>query len=167
MRNKKILLAAVLGAAGLAMMAVSGCKSVTTVTQDRNGNSITNTTKMFDTNRVDRVANQAAIEGTTEVLNSHPEWRPQFQQAEDDLNILVASPSISLDDILAIARRLPVKELHSATARMSFEGATLFIALLDVPQLPSTANADLQALAKSIADGIAVGIANAPPIPAK
>ena len=83
------------------------------------------------------------------------------------MNSLAASPSISIDDILAIAQRLPVKELKSQTAKLSFEGATLLISLLDVPQLPSTANADLQALAKSIADGIASGIANAPPIPTK
>lgn len=156
-----------LGIAGLALLALPACVSTSTITTDANGNSHTNITKMFDTNRVDRVAKQAAIDGTTDVLAIHPEWRPQFQQAEDDLNSLAASPSISIDDILAIAQRLPVKELKSQTAKLSFEGATLLISLLDVPQLPSTANADLQALAKSIADGIASGIANAPPIPTK
>jgi|GEM_PF-3916538 len=165
MKTKILLVGAcLLGFAGL--LALPACKSVTSVTTDSNGNSVTNTSRVIDTNRVDRVAKQAAIDGTTEVLGTHPEWRAQFQQAEDDLNILANSPSVSLDDILAIAQRLPVKELKSQTARLSFEGATLTISLLDVPELPATANADIQSIAKSIADGIAQGIATAPPIPA-
>jgi hypothetical protein len=150
-----------MGVCLLATLALSACMSGTRVTQNPDGTFTTNVVNVLDTNRVDRVANQAALEGTTDLLASHPEWTSQFQQAADDLNLLAASPSINLDDILAIAQRLPVKELKSQTAKLSFEGATLLISLLDVPQLPADANADLQGLAKSIANGINTGIEQA------
>lgn len=161
----KILLVGVSLLALTALLTLPACVTRSVVTVGANGNSVTNTFKDIDTNRVDSVAHQAAIDGTAYVLNAHPEWRPQFQQAEDDLNLLVASPSINLDDILAIVQKLPVKELKGSTAQMSFEGAQLAISLVGLPALPAAANADAQAIASAIASGIATGIANAPPVP--
>jgi hypothetical protein len=161
----KILPTILLGLSLIGLLALPACITQPIVTTDANGNSVTNNVSVLDTNRVDSVAKQAAIEGTSDVLASHPEWLPQFQQAEADLNLLAASPSISLSDILTIMQRLPVNELKSSTAKLSFEGATLVISLLDVPQLPATANADLQSIAKAIADGIAAGIPAAPTPP--
>jgi hypothetical protein len=154
-----ILLAPILIFAGL-----SGCKSVTTVTTDPFGNSVTNVTKTIDTARVATISRQAATVGTSEVLASHPEWRPQFQLAADNLRLLATSPSISVDSLLQIAQQLPVKELKSQTARLSFEGATLLISAIDVPQLPADRLAELQPIALAIADGIVAGMP-APPAP--
>jgi hypothetical protein len=140
------------------MLALPACKSVTSVTTDQFGNSVTNVTKTIDTARVATISRQAATVGTSEVLASHPEWRPQFQLAADNLRLLATSPSISLDSLLQIARKLPVKELKSQTARLSFEGATLLISAIDVPQLPADRLAELQPIALAIADGIVAGM---------
>jgi hypothetical protein len=137
---------------------LAGCKSTTTVTTDPFGNSITNVTKTIDTARIATISRQAATVGTSEVLASHPEWRPQFQLAADNLRLLATSPSISLDTLLAIAQQLPVKELKSQTARLSFEGATLLISAIDVPELPADRLAELQPIALAIAEGIVAGM---------
>lgn len=157
----KLSLVALLGASLIGLSAFVGCKSVTTVTTNPDGTFTTNTTSVIDTNRVDLVAKQAAIDGTADILSTHPQWVSQFQLAANQLNSLATSPTISLDNILTIAQQLPVKELKSQTAKLSFEGATLVISLLDVPQLPSQATADLQSIAKAIADGINTGIEQA------
>lgn len=165
MKNKLILVALV-GASLIGLSAFVGCKSVTTVTTNPDGTFTTNTTSVIDTNRVALVAKQAAIDGTVDILSTHPQWLPQFQLAANDLNSLATSPTITLNSILTIAQELPVTQLKSNTAKLSFEGATLAISLLDVPQLPSEATADLQDIAKAIADGINTGIAEsalAPP----
>jgi len=140
----------------------AGCKSTTTVTKDASGNSVTNVSKAIDTVRVATISRQAATVGTSEVLASHPEWRPQFQLAADHLRLLATSPSISLDSLIAIAQQLPVKELKSQTARLSFEGATLLISAIDVPQVPADRLAELQPIALAIADGIVAGMPAAP-----
>lgn len=115
------------------------------------------TTGQPDVGRIARVAKQAATIGTTEVLTAHPEWLPQFQLAEKELRQLAASPTLSLDDLLAIIQRLPVKELKSQEARLSFEGATLLISAIDVPDLPADRLAQLQPIVLAISDGLAGG----------
>ncbi len=168
MKNK-LTLVALVGASLIGLSAFVGCKSATTVTTNPDGTFSTNTTSVIDTNRVDLVAKQAAIDGTQDILATHPQWAPQFQLAADQLNALATSPTISIDNILAIAQQLPVNELKSPTAKLSFEGATLLISLLDVPQLNPQTTAELQSVAKAIADGINFGIEKnaiaAPPIP--
>jgi hypothetical protein len=146
----------------LGLAALPACKTVPSVTTDANGNSVTNTTKVIDTARVTAISRQAATVGTSEVLAAHPEWRPQFQLAAEQLALLSASPTIGLQDILTIAERLPVTELKSQTARLSFEGATLLISAIDVPDLPADRLAELQPIAKAISDGIMAGLPPAP-----
>jgi hypothetical protein len=162
--NTKIKSVALLGLSLIGLLALAACKSTTTVTTDPFGNSVTNVTKTIDTVRVATISRQAATVGTSEVLASHPEWRPQFQLAADNLRQLATSPSISLDSLLAIAQQLPVKELKSQAARLSFEGATLLISAIDVPELPADRLAQLQPIAQAIADGINAGL---PPLPVK
>lgn len=163
MKTKTSLVGLSLLALGLVLAfgAANGCKSVTTTSTDAFGNTATNTTWVLDTARVASVSRQAATVGTSEVLASHPEWRPQFQLAADQLSALAKSPSIGLQDILNIAQQLPVTELKSQTARLSFEGATLLISALDVPELPADRLAQLQPIAQAIADGINAGL---PPV---
>jgi len=111
-----------------------------------------------DSARIASISKQAATIGTTEILKSHPEWRPQFQEAADELHALAISPTIGVSGLLAIAQRLPVKELKSDTARLSFEGATLLISAIDVPELSAERVAQLQPIAQAIADGIIAGM---------
>jgi len=55
----------------------------------------------------------AAYVGTSEALLQHPEWKPKFEIAASDLYTLESSTNIDAASILAIASRLPVKELKS------------------------------------------------------
>lgn len=132
---------------GVALVAtVTGCKSLRTA----------------DSARIARVSKQAATIGTREVLTAHPAYRAQFQEAADELHMLASSPTIGVSDLLAIAQRLPVKELKSDTARLSFEGATLLISAIDVPELSADRVAQLQPIAQAIADGIIAGMPSVP-----
>lgn len=120
------------------------------------------TTGQLDVERVARVSREAATIGTTEVITHHQDWRPQFQLAADELKTLETAPTIGVDDLLAIAQRLPVKELKSDTARLSFQGATLLISAIDVPELPADRVAELQPIARAIREGIEAGLAAVP-----
>lgn len=111
-----------------------------------------------DVTRISTVSQQAASIGTREVLLSHPDWKPKFQLAADQLNALAIAPSISVASILQIVQQLPVKELKSQEARLSFEGATLLISAINVPEVPADKLAQLQPIAKAIADGILQGM---------
>ena len=153
----KIIAVLTLGVCLLAALTLPACKTVTTTNPD----GTTNTVKQIDTVRVAAISRQAATVGTSEILSAHPEWRPQFQLAAEQLALLAASPTLGLQDILTIAEQLPVTELKSQTARLSFEGATLLISAIDVPQLPADRLAELQPIAKAISDGIMAGL---PPI---
>lgn len=167
-KNKSLValvLASCLGAAAIVSTMV-GCKTETAVFTNPDGTTTTNTTQVIDTARIASISRQAATVGTSEVLAAHPEWRPQFQLAEDNLRLLASSSSISLDSLLAIAQQLPVKELKSQAAQLSFEGATLLISAIDVPPLPADRLAQLQPIALAIADGIAAGMPPAVPAPA-
>lgn len=147
------------------VLPMSGCKTVTSVITNPDGSLTTNTVKQIDTVRVAAISRQAATVGTSEILAAHPEWRPQFQLAAEQLALLAASPTLGLQDILNIAAQLPVKELKSQTARLSFEGATLLISAIDVPALPADRLAELQPIAKAISDGIMAGLPPAPAVP--
>lgn len=149
----------------LTTVPLSGCVSTSEVTTNANGAFTTNTVQTLDTNRVDAVAGQAAIDGTIAALQQNPSWLPQFQLAANDLNTLANDPTITLNSILVILQGLPIKQLKSQTATLSFEGAKLIISLFDVPQLPSDAAKDLQAIARATAAGINQGIQQAAPAP--
>jgi hypothetical protein len=167
-KRKSLLIVSTLSLAVAGLLAFGcGCKSVSTVTTDNNGNTVTNVTKTLDVARASSIAKQAATVATTEVLTAQPQLRPQFELAESDLRTLATSPSIGLQDILNIAERLPIKELKSQDARYAFEGATIIIAGLPVPDLPADKAAKLQPIALAIADGVAAGLAVVPaPAPA-
>ncbi len=104
------------------------------------------------------VSQQAAAIGTREVLLNHPDWKPHFALAATELAALSVSPSISVQDILKVVQQLPVRELKSQEARLSFEGATLLISAINVPTVPADKLAELQPIAKAIADGINQGM---------
>jgi hypothetical protein len=161
-KTTALIAMAICAASTLAISVGCGCKSVTTVSTDSNGNSVTNVTKTLDVARASSIAKQAATIATEEVLKAQPQLRPQFELAESDLRTLATSPSIGLQDILNIAERLPIKDLQSQDARYAFEGATIILAGLNIPDLPADKAAKLQPIALAIADGIAMGMAEVP-----
>ena len=144
-----------------ALVTLPACTSLTTVTANTNGTFTTNITSVLDTNRVDAVANQAMIDVAADLLPGHPELVPQLQTAANELNALATSPTITLSSVLGIVETLPISQLKSQTAKLSFQGATLLIALVNLPPLPAQATADLQSIAKALANGINTGIEQA------
>lgn len=111
-----------------------------------------------DVSRIAAVSQQAASIGTREVLINHADWKPQFVIAAAQLHALAISPTLGVQDILKIVQQLPVKELKSQEARLSFEGATLLISAINVPTVPADRLAQLQPIAQAIADGILQGM---------
>jgi hypothetical protein len=165
MNKINTMLLTLCAAASMVIAIGCGCKTVQTVTTDSNGNSVTNVSKTLDVPRAASMGKQAATVATTEVLKEHPEWRAQFELAESDLRTLATSPSIGLQDILNIAQRLPIAQLQNQDARYAFEGATIVIAGLNLPDLPADKLAALQPIALAIADGVAAGLAAVPASP--
>jgi hypothetical protein len=121
------------------------------------------TTGKPDVERIARVSREAATIGTVAALTAHPEWGPGFDLAVDELTRLEVSPTLSVDDILAVAQRLPVKELKSQNAVLSFQGARLLISAIDVPQVSAERIAELRPIVTAIRQGIQAARGSLPP----
>jgi hypothetical protein len=165
-KTKTSLIVSILALASFAALIGCGCKSETVIKSNPDGTYVTNVVKTLDAARIARASKQAAQDATVNLLTQHPEWLPDFQTAQSDLNILANSPSPSLNDLLAIVQRLPVKQLKGQTAQFSFEGATLILSAIDIPAMPAQAAADISTIARALSDGVAAGIANVPTPPA-
>lgn len=68
----------------------------------------------------------ASAIGTSIALQEHPEWRPGFELALNDLKILETQPA-DMVTLMAIITRLPVKELRSSQATLIIEGAIILL----------------------------------------
>lgn len=69
----------------------------------------------------------AAFTGSFLVLEEHPDWRPYFVEAANELRIIEKAEVIDFATILAIVLRLPVAELKSDDARLAITGATILL----------------------------------------
>ncbi len=76
-------------------------------------------------NDVRNLAYAAASIGTQEALLQNSSWRPQFESALLNLDILVETKTITGALLRQILASLPVKELKSAQARIAIEAATI------------------------------------------
>jgi hypothetical protein len=102
-------------------------------------------------------AKAVAWVATAEILESHPEWRPHFVQARDDLRILADSHALGAVEVMAILHRLPVRELRSARGALYFGAAVLI--LEDAAGLMEIENPEwLRAAARGLIDGITLGL---------
>lgn len=99
----------------------------------------------------------AAYVGTSEALLQHPEWKPKFEIAAADLYTLESSTNIDAASILAIASRLPVKELKSDRARIYVTAATLLISDY-AGTVPLEQIAELKPVATAIREGIELAL---------
>jgi len=99
----------------------------------------------------------AAYVGTSEALLQHPEWKPKFEIAASDLYTLESSTNIDAASILAIASRLPVKELKSDRARIYVTAATLLISDY-AGTVPLEQIAELKPVATAIREGIELAL---------
>lgn len=69
----------------------------------------------------------AAMIGTAVSLNEHPEWRPAFNEALADLQIIEGSATIDFNTLFEIVNRLPVKQLKSSNAQLAIAGGTILL----------------------------------------
>lgn len=162
-KTKKTFLLSFLALASAAVIVGCGCKSVTTVTQNSDGTYVTNVVKSLDTAKVAAGSKQAAEDATINLLAQHPEWLPYFKTAQSDLNILANSPNPSFNDLLKIVQQLPVKQLKGQNAQLAFEAGTFVLSTVDIPATPVDAAADINTIARALADGVAAGIAQSLP----
>jgi hypothetical protein len=132
-------------ALGPFILGLTGCKTAPDGTQTA------------DIERIARVTKEAATIGTMEVLARRPDWRAHFQIAHVELLALEKSDKITLDSILNIVSRLPVKELRSDDARLAITGARLLISAIDVPEIDAERLAQLRPIVVALREGIESG----------
>ena len=65
--------------------------------------------------------------GTALALQQHPEYRPGFTIAVQELKVIEAQEQIDFATVLAIVHRLPVKELKGQNAVLYITAATLLL----------------------------------------
>lgn len=115
--------------------------------------------KTMDVAQIAPACQEAAAIGTEAALLYKPEWRPAFGVARDSLKALGGSTNIlTLPALLDILNKLPISELSSDTARLSFSGAKLLIAMFGYSNIEPVKSDQLKLLANALADGINEGM---------
>lgn len=99
----------------------------------------------------------AAYIGTSEYLLAHPEAKPKFEQAEQELFALSGAQQLDAVTLLAIAQRLPVKQLKSERAAIYVTAATVLLSDYGAT-IPAEQIKELQPIARAMGEGIALGI---------
>jgi hypothetical protein len=114
-----------------------------------------------ETQQLATATKMAAYIGTSEYLLAHPEARPKFEAAERELFALESAETIDAITILAIAQRLPVKELKSERAAIYVTAATVLLsdygATVPVDQLDN-----LKPIVRAMREGVALGLGGTP-----
>lgn len=107
--------------------------------------------------RIQTSVKLAAYLGTQAYLTKNPQTRPAFVAARDQLLLLSTAENIDAATLLAIVSQLPVKELNGDQSKLIITAATIilsdFAGELQLDQLKQ-----LQPIAKSMADGITLGL---------
>ncbi len=80
----------------------------------------------------------------------------------DGLNALVAQPVITVDALITLTSSLPVSELSSDTARLSFEGARILVALAGWSDVEVVQTGQLRPVVAALAEGISAGLPTTP-----
>lgn len=102
----------------------------------------------------------AAYLGTALAIEEHPNWKPQFQKAYDDLGIIEAADTVGLPEVLAILHRLPIKELKSPKAVIIITATALLIEETGSPELSPVTTAKLRPVVKDLRAGIKLALDN-------
>lgn len=107
--------------------------------------------------RIQTSVKLAAYLGTQAYLTKHPETRPAFVIARDELRALSTSDNIDAVTLLAIFNRLPVKQLESGQSKLIITSATIILSDL-AGELQLDQLKQLQPIAAAGADGITLGL---------
>jgi hypothetical protein len=103
----------------------------------------------------------AAYVGTSEYLRAHPESRPKFEAAERELFAIESAETIDAVTLLAIAQRLPVKELKSERAAIYVTAVTILLSEYG-ESIPIDQLQNLKPIAKAMREGISLGMGSVP-----
>lgn len=140
-----LLSASLLTAPVLVLPLLTGCASLNDGLSGSNAQRIQTSVKL------------AAYLGTSAYLTKNPQTRPAFVTARDQLLLLSTAENIDAATLLAIVSQLPVKELNGDQSKLIITAATIilsdFAGELQLDQLKQ-----LQPIAKSMADGITLGL---------
>jgi hypothetical protein len=102
---------------------------------------------------------QAAFLGTLFALREHPEWKPHFETAANQLETIAAAEKLDFALVLAIVGTLPVKELKSDDARIVITSAQLLLADYGGgPAVSLEQAAEAREIVSAIATGMRVGM---------
>lgn len=107
--------------------------------------------------RIETAAKIAAFVGTREFLLEHPESRTGFETARDELLFLETQETLDWVTLLAVVQRLPVKELKSPQAQLIISAGIILLSDYG-GSLPTDKISELKPLAKSIREGIELGL---------
>lgn len=102
----------------------------------------------------------AAYLGTSLALTEHPEWKPGFQLAYDELGVLENADTIGIAEVLTILNKLPVKELKSPQAIIVITATTILIQELGANDLTEVQTAKLKPVVRDIRAGIKLALDN-------
>jgi hypothetical protein len=107
------------------------------------------------------VAKIAAKDATFFALQEHPEWRPQFQDAFAEVEVLAAQDKVDVAAIAALVARLPVKELKGTTAQIIVTDVQIIVEQI-VPNNGEIVSqdrfADPKVVIAAIRDGMRIGL---------
>lgn len=104
------------------------------------------------------IAERAAYRATYEILLDHPEWRAGFVKAADDLSALAEQPHYDVAAVLEVLQRLPVKELRSRTARITYDGVFLVVESVGDPTVKPEGEQALRNVVTGLAAGVRRGL---------
>lgn len=107
--------------------------------------------------RIESAAKLTAYIGSSEYLRAHPETRPAFVLARDELTRLSTAEQLDFPTLLAVVDRLPVKELKSERTQLIVTSATLLLSDY-AGALPVERLKELQPLAAALAAGLDLGL---------
>jgi hypothetical protein len=103
----------------------------------------------------------AAYLGTAYALVEHPEWRDEFLGAVEDLKLVESVKEIDLVTVLAIAHRLPIKELKDSKAVMLMTAAIILLGDYGA-SLPPDQMDKLRPVVVAMREGIELGLGPKP-----
>lgn len=153
MKNQiRILFGAALVAVFGAMLGLNTGCTTTQVIDPVTG--ATNTISRVDPQRVYVLAKGAASIGTTEALRQKPEWRDNFLVAKAELDKTINDGTIDGIRLREIMAQLPIRELHSDTARVAIQGATLLFDFATASAINIEKNEYVLAASRGVSEGI-------------
>lgn len=100
----------------------------------------------------------AVLVGSTYALREHPEWRPHFEAAAQELAIIETAPQIDFTTVLAIITRLPVRELQSDDARLAIIGATILLSTYGEQAISLDQLQELRPIVTALRSGIELAL---------